>query len=221
VTDAQIIEVGDGRALVVPLDGAHEVLSWAIVNGGRRRATCVVWREVRLTELDPEIDARDVMRDSLVHVGRPDAVGLMTARDVRRFEDVTVEARDVHARCVATVGLGNARAAGDPPDDARIGTINLLCVVSVALTEEALVEACALAAEARTAALLASGWPSPVSGRPASGTGTDCIVVAAPVVSSIEPERFAGKHTAIGAAIGAAVYRAIDLGVKQWVEENA
>jgi adenosylcobinamide amidohydrolase len=223
VTDAQIVEVGDGRALIVPLDGEHEVLSWAIVNGGRRRATCVVWREVRLSELDPEIDARDVMRDSLVHVGRPDAVGLMTARDVRRFEDVTVEVRGVRARCVATVGLGNARAAGDPPDDVHLraaGTINLLCVVSVPLTEEALVEACALAAEARAAALLASSWPSPVSGRPASGTGTDCIVVAAPAVASIEPERFAGKHTALGAAIGAAVHRAVDLGVKQWLEEN-
>ena len=221
MTDVQIIDVGDGRALVVPLAGEHEVLSWAIVNGGRRRATCVVWREVRVSELDPEIDARDVMRDSLVHVGRPDAVGLMTARDVRRFEDVTVEVRGVRARCVATVGLGNARAVGDPPDDARTGTINLLCVVSVPLTEEALVEACALAAEARTAALLASGWLSPVSGRPASGTGTDCIVVAAPAVSAGEPERFAGKHTAVGAAIGAAVYRAIDLGVRQWLEENA
>ncbi|HEX4407043.1 MAG TPA: adenosylcobinamide amidohydrolase [Polyangia bacterium] len=221
MTDVQIVEIGDGRALVVPLDGAHEVLSWAIVNGGRRRADCVVWREVRLTELDPDIDARDVMRDSLVHVGRPDAVGLMTARDVRRFEDVTVEIRGVRARCVATVGLGNARAVGDPPDDAHAGTINLLCVVSVPLAEEALVEACALVAEARTAALLASGWPSPVSGRPASGTGTDCIVVAAPAVDAVEAERFAGKHTAVGAAIGAAVYRAVDLGVKRWLEENA
>jgi adenosylcobinamide amidohydrolase len=43
----------------------------------------------------------------------------------------------------------------------------------------------------------------------ATGTGTDCIVVAAP--TGTEP--FAGLHTEVGEAIGAAVYTAVAGGV--------
>ena len=61
-----------------------------------------------------------------------------------------------------------------------------------------------------------------MSGRPATGTGTDCIVVAAPVTVMESRGRgcFAGKHTAIGAAIGSAVSGAVARGVARWLEEN-
>jgi adenosylcobinamide amidohydrolase len=218
--DVRLESVGRGRALIVALDGPHEVLSWAIVNGGRRRADCVIWREVRLAELGPQIDARALMTETLAALNVPAAVGLLTARDVRRYEDATAERAGVSARCIATVGLGNALAAGDPPAPAAPGTINLLCRVSVPLSEEALIEACALAAEARTAALLAANVRSTVSERLASGTGTDCIVVAAPLANARGLE-FAGKHTGCGSAIGAAVYEAVSRGVRRWLEENA
>ena len=68
---------------------------------------------------------------------------------------------DCSARCVATVGLGNALCAGDPPVAGEpAGTINLLCHVSTPLSELALLEALALAAEARTLALLEARVPS-------------------------------------------------------------
>jgi adenosylcobinamide amidohydrolase len=233
-SDAEVLEVGAARALVVSLGGPHEVVSWAVVNGGRRQADAVVWREVRSGELGPDSDARRLMRETLAQVGRPEAVGLLTARDVRRFEEERVVRGGVRARCVATVGLGNALAAGDPTTTNTatttttgrevVGTINVLCAVSFALSEEALLEASALAAEARAAALLAARVPSIVSGRPASGTGTDCIVIAAPVGSGSGPapfESFAGKHTACGSAIGAAVHAAVGRGIQRWLEENA
>jgi adenosylcobinamide amidohydrolase len=228
--DAEVLEVGAARALVVRLGGLHEVVSWALVNGGRCRTDAVVWREVRRGELGPDSDARSLMRETLVRVGRPEAVGLLTARDVRRFEEERLERGGVRARCVATVGLGNALAAGDPttttavPARETAGTINVLCAVSVALSEEGLLEALALAAEARTAALLGAGVPSVVSGRPASGTGTDCIVLAARVGSAPGAgplHAFAGKHTTCGSAIGAAVHAAVERGVQRWLEENA
>ena len=216
--DLRIEFVGRGRALIVPLDGPHEVISWAIVNGGRRRAPQVIWREVLLGELGPDVDAFALMTETLARLAAPSAVGLLTARDVRTYEDVTVERAGVFARCIATVGLGNALAAGDPPALERTGTINLLCRVSVPLSEGALVETCALAAEARTAALLAANVPSGLSSRPATGTGTDCIVIAAPV--GADGATFAGKHTACGSAVGAAVYDAVAQGVRRWLEEN-
>jgi adenosylcobinamide amidohydrolase len=229
-----VVDVGATRALVVGLGGVHEVLSWALVNGGRCRADAVVWREVRPGELGPDSDARRLMRETLVRVGRPDAVGLLTARDVRRFEEEHLERDGVRARCVVTVGLGNALAAGDPTTTSATtattartrviaGTINVLCAVSAALSEEALLEALALATEARTAALMSACIPSVVSGRAASGTGTDCVVIAAPAARGSQgaPLPFAGKHTPCGSAIGAAVHAAVERGVRRWVEENA
>jgi len=219
MSQPHVEELPSGRALIVPLNGAHEVISWAIVNGGRRRARSVVWRELRLAELDPHGDGGALMRETLAQLRMPDAVGLLTARDVRTYEDERVERSGTWARCIATVGLGNALAAGDPPAAAPVGTINLVCQVSVGLSEEALIEACALVAEARTAALLEVTVRSPISGRPASGTGTDCIVIAAPVAQRTEP--FAGKHTACGSAIGAAVRGAVTRGVRRWLAEHA
>ena len=218
--DVRVVETDGWRALVVELGTAHDVVSWAIVNGGRRRATSVAWREVRRGELGPTVDAAMLMRRTLDELRMPEAVGLLTARDVRRYEVERVARGGVEAACVATVGLGNLLAVGDPPaaETARVGTINVVCRVSVGLTEEALIEACALAAEARTAAVLAPGLRSPLSGRPATGTGTDCIVVAAPSAARREP--FAGKHTACGAALGAAVFGAVGRGVARWMEEN-
>jgi adenosylcobinamide amidohydrolase len=118
------------------------------------------------------------------------------------------------------VGLGNALRAGDAPGPAgRIGTINVVCHVSVALCDEAMLEALALAAEARTLAVHEAGIASRLSGKSASGTGTDCIVIAAPVAG--EPFRYAGKHTVIGHLIGRTVHDAVRCGVEQWQRERA
>jgi len=211
----------------VPLGAPHDVLSWAIVNGGRRVASEVVWREVVRGELGPEVDPvalpAALLRRALAEAKLPDAVGLLTARDVRSFDTAEVidaDDADLHAWCVATVGLANALAAGDPPGAAHPGTINLCVAVSVPLSEEALLEALALAAEARTAAMLEARLPSPISGRPASGTGTDCIVVAAPVAAASATRlAYAGKHTRVGSVLGAAVRDAVARGIARWLEE--
>src|SRR3954452_10712717 len=140
---AEVVEMAASRALIVRLGEPHDVLSWAIVNGGRTKADLVVWREVRLAELGPTADAAALLRETLAQVGAPRAVGLLTARDVRRYEIERVERDGVQAECIATVGLGNLLAVGDPTTaiGSPVGTINLLCRVSVGLTEEALLEA--------------------------------------------------------------------------------
>jgi adenosylcobinamide amidohydrolase len=223
---------GPPRLLVVPLGGPHDVLSWAIVNGGRRQASAVVWREVALTELGPDVDPTALLRDALADADLPAAVGLLTARDVRTYEEVAradhdpLTGRALRVRCVTTVGLANALAVGDPPAHRAgptVGTINVLCQISTPLSEEALVEALALAAEARTAAMLDARVPSLVSGRMASGTGTDCIVVAAPALDrpgreALPPIAYAGKHTALGALIGETVREAVGRGVARRLE---
>jgi adenosylcobinamide amidohydrolase len=109
--------------------------------------------------------------------------------------------------------------AGDAPGAARpVGTINLLCAISRPLSDRAMVEAMALCAESRAVAVIESGALSLRSGLAASGTGTDCQVIAAP--EGGEPLEFVGKHTDAGHLIGRVVLSAVTAGVLAWLAEH-
>jgi adenosylcobinamide amidohydrolase len=209
----------DKRLLTVSLGSAHRTLSWALVGGGFARASAVAWRHVSDAELGPDVDATQLLGRALADAGLVDAVGLLTARDLSTFECVTRQAGDLTARAVATVGLSNALSVGDPPSHAAVGTINLLVQVTTPLADVALVELLGLATEARTAAVLEARVPSRVSSRLATGTGTDCIVVAAPDAGG-QGAVYAGKHTALGALAGAVVREAIARGVQRWIAKE-
>jgi adenosylcobinamide amidohydrolase len=226
-TDAMLVELGE-RVLRVRFARPQRVVSWAIAGGGVRRASEVIWLEVDDQELRPPVDARSYVRARLQQAGAPHAVALLTSRRLHAYVDQRVDhdglvcGRDLSARCIATVGLGNALRAGDlPGPSARIGTINVLCALSIALSPEAMLEALALAAEARTLAVREAAIPSRRSGLPASGTGTDCIAICAPVLTGGRVDRYAGKHTAVGHVIGAAVESAVRRGAEQWLLERA
>jgi adenosylcobinamide amidohydrolase len=208
------------RWLIVRFGKSHTLASWAIVGGGLRRSLAVAWHRVLEDELRPPVDARDLLCMRLRDAGIADAVGLLTSRNLESYVDVTRRYGDLEARCLATVGLGNALRAGDLPGPAgRIGTINVLCRLSVPLSAEALLEALALASEARALAVREASIPSTASGEPASGTGTDCIVIAAPDEHGV-PARYTGKHTVLGHLIGTAVREAIAQGVEDWKREQ-
>jgi adenosylcobinamide amidohydrolase len=208
----------DRRTLAVRFREPHQVLSWAIVGGGRRIARSVLWCHVREGELSPSTDAVALIEQAARTLGLLAPVGLLTARDLSAYEQVVLGGVDHAVRCVATVGLGNALRVGDPPGAFRpVGTINVLCQVGGALTEEAMIEAMAIAVEARTAAVMALDLPSRRSGRPATGTGTDCVVIAAPLRD--QAASFAGKHTELGALVGSAVEQAVTRGGERWLAE--
>ena len=200
------------RLLVVQFSEVQRCVSWAVVGGGFFRSRRVAWLQVTDGDLRPPVRPAAFLRRKLAAAGLRDAVGLLTSRDLDSYVDVSTRYGSVAARCITTVGLGNALRAGDPPGPiGRIGTINVLCHVSVALSDEARLEALALAAEARALAVREAEVPSRRSGEPASGTGTDCIVVAAPETGAFT--RYAGKHTSAGHVIGASVRAAVSLGI--------
>lgn len=209
----------EGRWLVVRFSEPHTAWSWAIVNGGRVETLAVAWYFLRLEELTESLDAGAYFREALRDRGLEQAVGLLTSRRAGAYVHGSAECEGIGCETVATVGLSNALRAGDPLLEATAaGTINLVCRISVPLTPEAGLEALSLAAEARTAAILESGTASRVSGLPATGTGTDCIVVAHPAAGPVH--RYAGKHTAIGRAVGQSVYGVIRRGAALWHAEQ-
>lgn len=209
-----------GPWMIAHLAHPHRCLSWAPVLPGFAVASQIAWLFLEIDELADVADPAAWLAERMHAAGHTGAIGLMTSR--RRHQHSVAEARhdDGFCRCVATVGLSNALTAGDPAGTSTntSRTINLLCQLSEPLTDGALVEAVALAAEARTSALLSSGIRSRVSGRPATGTGTDCIVIAA-APGSTAP--YCGKHTRTGERLGHAVHQAVSAGIAQWQQEFA
>jgi adenosylcobinamide amidohydrolase len=205
--------------LVVRFAEDHVMTSWALAGGGVRRARTVVWHEVQGAELAPPVDPARLLAERLASRGLAEAVGLLTSRRLDRHVVSSARAGDWTADVVATVGLGNALRAGDPPEDGVAGgTINILCRLSVPLAPAAALEAISIAAEARTVAVREAAIPSRRSGRFASGTGTDCIVLAAP--TGVPGTAYAGKHTTIGHLVGAAVSEAVARGVEGWLDDQ-
>ena len=212
----------DGKFLEAAFGAPRRTLSWAIVGGGFGVHERVVWHYVRRAELGFRTDAKLLLEQRLAQHGYGEAVGLLTARDVRRYAHVEAEHAGVVGRALVTVGLGNALRAGDAVASAAppVGTINVLCEVSEPLSDGALIEALGLISEARAAALLALAFPSTVSGEPASGTGTDCSVVACPSVTTAPVQIYAGKHTAVGYVIGQSVLSATRRAAEDWLREQ-
>ncbi|MDG1478033.1 MAG: adenosylcobinamide amidohydrolase [Myxococcota bacterium] len=207
------------KMVIARLGRPHRVLSSAIHGGGLTSAQDIVWTHFHNTELPIGADPLALLTARLSDAGLTDAVAMMTSRDLAHVHTAAATSEGVCVEAVATVGLSNALRVGDPPGFAPLGTINLLVRISVPLTEAALVEAICIVTEARTAAVASASWPSRRTGAPATGTGTDCIVVAAPLAGTAQP--WCGKHTAAGSALGQATLSVIGDGVRTWVAQRA
>ncbi len=197
--------------MTLTLHEEMRVLSFAPHRPGFVRARRIVWREVRDADLTEHFDAKGWLAGALAAEGMADAVAMLTSRRL----DAAREAREGGAFALATVGLGNAERIGEgagPAAPRGWGTINIAVVLEAGLSEAGLVEALSLAAAARTRAVMESGRM--VAEGPATGTGTDCIAVAAP----IGEEDHCGLHTETGRALGRAVFAAVAAGAKDWME---
>lgn len=185
------------------------VLSWAPCNAGYAPADAILWREVRNADLTPEFDAEAW----LVAQMPAGAVGMLTSRDVGTFHEGFAEVEGITAHCVATVGLSNAESVGRrlPYHTADYGTINIGLVTNAALTEAAQLEAMSIVVQARTAGVMAAGVD--LATGLATGTGTDCVALACLPGTG----RYAGLHTPVGEAVGAAVRDCLTRASTAWV----
>lgn len=190
------------------------MLSWSVTKPGFQMAQHVAWLEVRNADLKPCEDPVDSIRRMTDAAGLGDVIVLVTSRDITRYHLADAAVEGATATCVTTSGLSNGERVGlrlNEPDWLP-GTINILLHVSRPLSQAALIETVSIVTEARTAAILDAGIRR--AGVAVTGTGTDCVVVAAP--EGADGVRFAGLHTAVGEAVGAAVYRSVREGVDVW-----
>ncbi len=210
-----------GRFLIVHFPKPQSFLSWAIIGGGRIQGETVAWCEVRNVELPVSMDPKKFLEARFSAEGIQNAVGLMTSRSLDSYVDIEKNLDGISARSIATVGLSNALRVGEPPSQKMgVGTINILCHVSRSLSEEALLEALAVAAEAKTTVILEASCAGILTGEEntVTGTGTDCIVMATP--EGHPKLRYAGKHTLIGYLVGSVVMESVRRGVEIWKREQ-
>jgi len=218
-------------ALVVKLPGQWPTLSWAPFNGGAAEASCIFNHQVtRAREIRmPEIFHQLIERESLPE----DSVGLLTGAEVRNYRESYISDGRLWVHALATVGIENARAPGDPADNPEdwkdettveqsnegdsapsFGTVNLIVACNALPELSGRAEATHIASLAKASAFFDLEIKSAKSGRPSPGTGTDCIVVAA---SGEVEENYCGMHTRLGEFIGQAVYECTHAALKHWL----
>ncbi|MBF6558899.1 MAG: adenosylcobinamide amidohydrolase [Candidatus Binataceae bacterium] len=240
------------RTLAVWLPAPYLALGWAPLGGGLGPADLIVnhqiemgdraateapgaylWRVVG--ELERHEGAAKLQHEANgPHraIGARDAdgarraVAMMTGAEIARAGVAAMRRGGLIAAAWCTAGCSNALRAGDRATAGApaVGTINLIVTINRPLNGAAMAEAIQIATEARVIAVQAAGVVSVVSGKPATGTGTDCITMAAPA-----PDRenrdgtivYCGKHTVAGELIARAVMRSCAIALRRAARPGA
>jgi adenosylcobinamide amidohydrolase len=202
------------RTLVIMLPASYRVLGWAPMGGGLRRAGVILNRQIALDNRA----AADSPRIYLYQLARSlgfaprGTVGMMTGANIGRGGFATMRRHELVVSAWCSAGCSNALRVGDraTAPSSQPGTINIAVAINEALSVAALAEALQIAVEARVLAVQQAAVVSRRSGLPATGTGTDCVVVAAPDRTANHAGGiidYCGKHTVAGELIGRAVLR--------------
>jgi len=203
VVDAGPSRGAPGPCLVWNLPAAMRGISSSIVGGGIGAVSWVLNMTVDedYGRLDPDRHLLQVAHR--LHLdGR--GIAMMTAVAVSRYQ--TAEMNE--AAVWATVGVSRpvwaAELSGSVEPDAGPGTINLIVMVPVNLSDAALVNAVSTVTEAKVQALLRCG---------VDGTGTASDAVAVLCATGGTAEQFGGPRSTWGARIACAVYDATSAGI--------
>lgn len=210
VPDCEILSYGGYDVAVIRLKDKMEVLSSAVLNGGERLSSCLFIMEVSKNYNceDPAGHAESVRKGLGLP---PDAVGFMTAAEVRYvFNTKLTEFSGASAFAAVTAGLSNQVVAGELLEDwerrsklsrqrseaLHAGTINIIGISPIPMTQAAKVNIVIAMTEAKTAALGSLGYRE-------TGTTSDAIAIVSPIGSP--RERYAGTGTPIGIAMARSV----------------
>lgn len=202
--------------LAFDLGARMQALSWSVNAPGFVTASRILWREVRNRDLPEGADVYQWAQQELAARKARDAVLMLTSRTIASFQESSAQVGGVEVDAVATVGLSNGERVGHRVDyrGRDWGTINIGVRIDEGLSQTGLLEAMSIAVQARTAAIMDVGLQLPTG--IATGTGTDCVTIAAPSGQ----RHYAGLHTCVGEAIGRAVYDAVRAGADIWIKET-
>lgn len=221
VTDVRIMLSDGVPAAVIKLKERMEILSSAVMNSGHTVSDTLMIMEV------PKLyDSKDPLKDInglRERLGLPaDTVGFMTAAEIEYVTSFkTTEYKGMRTSAAVTAGLGNKVTAGDVIEDmderlkrsaekekriragkklGKIGTINIIGISPVALTDAAKVNSFIVMTEAKTAALRSLGHEE-------TGTTSDALAIVSPIKG--KRELYCGTGTPLGISLARSVKDAV------------
>ncbi len=206
------------RTLVIRFPGVWQTLSWAPFNGGWKKSSCVFIHHLNKFD-EGELDR--IFADQIKSLNiSASSIGLLTGAKTEQYRECFLESAPYWVHTIATLGLSNARAAGDEADSparTQPGTINLIVATNALPDLTGNLEAVHTATMAKSAALMEAGVRSEKSGQIATGTGTDCIVICS---TGEIMENYCGMHTVPGELIGKAVREVLGQSIAFWNKNN-
>ena len=210
----------------------RKTLSSAVLGGGLNSIQRVLNLKVTANPEGQSIEEKtwDPPEDSLQNLANRNGwkgplAAMMTSAEMESLRFSVKEEEWGGVFCILTAGISNARAAGDegsyPPEivlsSLPTGTINIMVGTNADLSDAALAEALMIITEAKTAVLTRYNVISPISGKSATGTGTDSVLMT----SGNGPKAdFCGKHTRLGQFIGEAVTEALSSSMEYLVKRK-
>ncbi|WP_438446494.1 adenosylcobinamide amidohydrolase [Gorillibacterium sp. sgz5001074] len=211
-----------GPCLLLRSEAPLRTFNTSIWGGGYGSSRSLINRQVTKSYW-PEDPAEEMGRYiEALGIDSADACGMLTAawvQDAGYAEEVLPlpcpdygggEAdRELRVAAWVTAGLGNTYRAGDavPAEQLFAGTVNIIVVADGRLSDTALAGAVITATEAKAAVFQDLGVIVKATGRPATGTTTDAVLVAATGRGARE-YAYAGGATLLGQLIGRTVYQA-------------
>ncbi|QGQ46094.1 adenosylcobinamide amidohydrolase [Metabacillus sediminilitoris] len=157
---------------------------------------------------NPRIDIISWLKQA--NICEHSTIGMMTAVNLKDVSIVEKEYEGIKILTVITAGVGNAvdiTAKKSVDTGIQIGTVNIMVFIDAHLTDGALVNAVQSVTEAKTKAFVDLHIKDPVTQTIATGTSTDCTLVAS--TQKGEPTPYTGSGTVIGKGIGLSVYQAL------------
>ena len=207
----------DDTAVVVTSRRPLTILSSAVHGGGFQSARAII--NLHVAKHDPCVDPAAMLDAFARRAAVPvPYVGLLTGAWTELATTAEEGGAGIATLAVATVGLSNRMAAAHGPIQVWMpDTINTIVIVDANPDPPALVNAVMTATEVKTLALHEAGLRD-AAGRPATGTSTDAVVIAA--TGRGPGIRFGGPASELGWSMAQAVYKALTAGIRSWQERN-
>ncbi len=200
-------------------------LSSAVLNGGLTETDHLLNLKVP-SSVPAGSSAEDTLLEFSESKGwQGTVVGMMTAASMDSYRIRAKQVQEVDMAVLLTAGLSNPRRTGDRAEfrdltegPGETGTINIMALTSAAMTDAALTEALMIVTESKAAVLQDAQITSPVSGKIATGTGTDSTAVVCGLASP--RVCYCGKHTRMGEVLGRLVMDALSDSLEWYADQK-
>ncbi len=200
------------------------VVSSAVFGGGALMADTIV--NLRTTSGEAHRHKPDTLINNFLKRKNLNTrtVGLLTAAPLEYAQFVFTQEQGIKVLSIVTAGVSNAlniaqRSFTDFTGEciARPGTINIITVTNAYLLNDCMVSAVITNTEAKSSALFDLEVKSVITGKQATGTGTDSVVIVSGDQMHI---KYAGGHTLFGQLMGEAVYTGVKNALNKQIDKN-